>query len=270
MQSAGSSCDGDLRPVTPEEGAGARRPRPQAACLPVGPISPFDLACASYLYEAMTDYARSLDRLRTRIGPGNDLDPAVEEHRLALLKFLNDWGCRSLATDWHWLASTKLERWYCGARGRLASLEDPPWPSGARSCRDLADVFDELSTCVAARKMRKGRELLVSYGPTATAKTLFILRPALFPAWDGPIRCELGYQGDGASYAQFTADVHAKIAESAECCKQSGRILESLPRVLGRPTYTTLAQLVIDYYWITITRSVKLRGREEISRWLSW
>jgi len=244
--------------------------RPQAACLPEGPISPFDLACASYLYEAMTDYASSLDRLRTRIGVGNDLDPAVEEHRLALLKFLNEWGCRNLATDWHWLALAKLERWYCGARERLCSLENPPWSSDAQSRRDLADVFNELSTSIAARKMRKGREMLVSYGPTAAAKTLFILRPGLFPAWDGPIRSELGYQGDGESYAQFTTDVHAKIAESAECCKQGGFVFESLPEVLGRPAYTTLAQLVIDYYWITLTRRVKLRKREEISRWLSW
>ena len=250
--------------------AGASSPRLRAAGLPPGPITPFDLACASYLYEAMTGYASSLDELRRRIGIENVLDLSVEEHRLALLTFLNSWGCRNLATDWHHLALDQLRRWHCGARERLDGLDVPPWPSDARSRRDLADVFDELSASIAARKMRKGRELRVSYGLTATAKTLFILRPSVFPAWDGPIRSELGYSGDGSSYAQFTADVHAKIAESAEQCGQGRPLLESLPKVLGRPAYTTLTQLVAEYYWITITRRVTLRSCEEVSRWLSW
>jgi len=270
MPSMGSSRDGDLRSMTPQGEAGTPSTRSRAAGLPPGVITPFDLACASYLYEAMTDYARSLDKLRRCIGLENALDPSLEEHRLALLQFLNDWGCRGLATKWHRLPLAELERWYGAARDRLASLGGLSWPADARSRRDLAEVFDELSTSIAAHKMRKGRELHVSYGPTATAKTLFILRPDVFPAWDGPIRSALGYRGDGASYAQFTADVHAKIAESAEHYGEGRRLLENLPEALGRPAYTTLTQLVADYYWITITRGVKLREREEISRWLSW
>jgi hypothetical protein len=218
----------------------------------------------------MTDYARSLDRLRRRIGAGNDLDLTRDDHRLTLLKFLNDWGCRPLAVDWHWLAAAKLECWYCGARERLNGLRGALSPLDDASRRDLADVFDQLSRPIAARKMSKGREVLVSYGPTAAAKTLFILRPDIFPAWDGPIRDKLGYEGDGASYAQFTADVHAKIAETLEACRTTTCDFEHLPQLLMRPSYTTLAQLVVEYYWVTLTRGVALRRREEIATWLSW
>ena len=217
-----------------------------AAGLPEGPISPFDFACASYLYEAMTNYSRSLQGLREDVGLDNVLDLADEDHRLRLLKFLNEWVCRNLAKDCHGLASTRLERWCGRARDRLDVLVDPPWPPGAQSRRDVADVFTELSTSIASRRTQNGRKVAVSFGPTATAKTLFILRPSLFPAWDRPMRDTFGYGDDGASYAQFTADVHAKIAESAEHCRQSGLCLESLPEVLGRPVYTTLPQLVID------------------------
>jgi hypothetical protein len=240
------------------------------ACLPEGPISPFDIACASYLYESMTDYARSLDRFRTRIGVENDLDLTKEDHRYALLKFLNDWGCRNLAKDWHGLAAVELERWYCGARERLDSFGGPLSALDARSRRDLVDVFDELSTPIVARKKSKGHEVIVSFGPTAASKTLFVLRPSLFPAWDGPICKKLGYERDGESYAQFAKNVHDKIDESEQRCKQRGFILEGLPRILGRPSYTTLVQLFIEYYWITLTRGVSLRGRAEISEWLSW
>ena len=54
--------------------------------------------------------------------------------------------------------------------------------------------------------------------------------------------------------------------------EQRHRHRPHLPRLGLRlhPTYTTLTQLVVDYYWIAITRGVKLREREEISRWLSW
>ena len=198
------------------------------------------------------------------------VDLATEKHRSALLTFLNAWGCRGLATDWHWLASAGLECWYCRAREWLAALEGPPWALDATNSHALAEVFDELSTCIAARKTRKHQELLVSLGPTATSKTLFILRPDLFAAWDRPIRDACGYQGDGASYAQFTADVHAKITESSARCSEGRPLLEGLPQALGRPEYTTLTQLVGEYYWITLTRRVKLRGCEEIAEWLSW
>jgi hypothetical protein len=147
--------------------------RRQAARLPEGPISPFDFACASYLYEAMTNYSRSLQRLREDVGLDNGLDLADEGHRLRLLKFLNEWACRNLAKDCHGLASAALERWHGRARERLDALADPPWPPGAQSRRDVADVFAELSTSVASRRTQNGRKVAVSFGPTATAKTLF-------------------------------------------------------------------------------------------------
>ncbi len=242
----------------------------QKGCLPQGPISPFDIACASYLYEAMTDYARSLDRLRERIDTGRDLDLTEEDQRRALLKFLNDWGCRNLARDWHWLAAREVERWYRAARERLDGLDEFLASGSAKGRRDLIDVFDELSTHIVSRRTSKGGEVSVSFGPTATSKTLFVLRPNTFPAWDRPIRNKLGYEGDGESYAQFVEDIHSKIDESKQHFEQGGFAFASLPQQLRRPDRCTVVQLFAEYYWVTLTRGVSLRSRDEIVQWASW
>jgi hypothetical protein len=124
---------------------------PNKPGLPEGPIEPFDLAFACYLYESMTPYKGGLDRFRATTGAAPDLKR--EDHRLALLKFLNDWGCRNLAKEWHGLASEELDRWYSGAEDLLRL------PDGSRADRDmtrlgdLTTVFDSLSTCIAARKV---------------------------------------------------------------------------------------------------------------------
>jgi hypothetical protein len=218
----------------------------------------------------MTGYGASLDRLRSSIGAGNDLDLTSEDHRLALLRFLNAWGCRNLVTDWHPLALTELQSWYSRAHEQLDGFNGMGLTLDSNSRHDLIDMFDDLSTRTIAHRRANGRDVLVSFGPTATSKTLFVLRPALFVAWDGAIRETLGYRGDGRSYARFAEDLREKIEESKRQARLGGLDLESLPKRLGRPSYTTLAQLFGEYYWITQTRRVSLRSQEEISKSLSW
>ena len=75
---------------------------------------------------------------------------------------------------------------------------------------------------------------------------------------------------DGESYARYVEHVHDKIDESKQHFRQCDFALESLPQVLGREGYTTLVQLFGDYYWVKLTRGVRLRGRDEVADWLSW
>lgn len=234
------------------------------------PISPFGLASAAYLYEAMTGYAGSLAKLHSDIGAECELDLKDDSHRRALLKFLNAWGCRNLALDWHWLALEELQSWYGDCHERLDELTDRSLILDTALRTDLTEVFDGLSRRIISKKDRKGAKVQVSFGPTATSKTLFVLRPSLFPAWDGPIRNGLGYCGDGESYVEFLENVHDRMDECRRLSKLAGFDLNELPSILGRPDYTTLAQLVVEYYWITITRRVSLRTPQEISVWLSW
>lgn len=222
----------------------------------------------SYLYEAMTGYGQALDRFWSRIGTTDNLDLVKDDHRRALLKFLNDWGCRNLAVAWHSLALAELDSWYEATRERIDAFDGPTFE--AQNRRDLIEVYDDLSGRIIAHRKSKGGELSISFGPTATSKTLFVLRPELFPAWDGAIRTKLGHQDDGESYVEFVEHAHHQIRGLNRLAESSGFAIESLPQMLGRPSYTTLVQLVGEYYWITLTRSVSLRSRDEVTTWTSW
>jgi hypothetical protein len=222
----------------------------------------------SYLYEAMTSYGQSLDRFHRRVCAEGGLDLGREDHRRAVLEFLNGWGCRNLAIAWHRLALRELDRWYGTVREELNLLDGPASDTETRCV--LVRVYDDLCARTIARRKRNGRKEDVSFGPTATSKTLFVLRPRLFPAWDAAIRDKLGYRGDGESYAQYVDHVHERIAALDRLASQSDFPLERLPKMLGRPDYTTPGQLVGEYYWITITRGVSLRSRDDLSTWLSW
>ena len=112
--------------------------------------------------------------------------------------------------------------------------------------------------------------MLVSFGPTATAKTLFALKPRTFPAWDGPMRKAFLHDGTGESYTEFVKDIHRKIVETESYCRSQGFNLEELPAKLGRPAYTTVGQLIIEYYWITVTRGVSLPSKSAMREWLAW
>ncbi len=236
--------------------------------LPPGPIEPLDMAVACCMYKEMTSYAGSLDRLRESVGPDPDL--SLDDHRAALLQFLNDWGCRNLAKAWHERASDALEGWWSSTRDWLEQLPDDPGYFDAARLREVARAFRLLSESNAAEKTRQGVDLQVSFGPTATSKTLFALRPSALPAWDGPMRKAFGYDDDGVAYAHFVRDLHEKIAETAVCFNERGLELSGLPTELGRPAYTTVAQLVIEYYWITVTRGVSLPSSDVLRGWLSW
>lgn len=75
---------------------------------PGQPVSLGELAIACYAYDVMTGYGKSLRNSQERLGGGLDLDSP--EDRLALLRWLNSWGCRNLALAYHELASSNLAR----------------------------------------------------------------------------------------------------------------------------------------------------------------
>jgi len=65
-----------------------------------------ELAYACPLYAAFTDFDKSIIEFRRVASPALDLGNAA--HRKALLKWLNSWGCRQFAKDYHPMASRAL------------------------------------------------------------------------------------------------------------------------------------------------------------------
>lgn len=65
-----------------------------------------ELAFACYIYDRMTDFNRSYHKFLEKTKP--QLDISIDDHRLALLKWLNDWGCRQFYRDFHKQASEEI------------------------------------------------------------------------------------------------------------------------------------------------------------------
>jgi hypothetical protein len=100
----------------------------------------------------------------------------------------------------------------------------------------------------------RNREVSVVFGDTAAAKTLFVLRPRVFPPWDDPIRLAFGWQtGGGAAYAEFLRLTAEALRELAE--RLSTEVSE-LPSHLGRSP-SSPPKLVDEYLWVRVTRELE-------------
>ena len=88
-------------------------------------------------------------------------------------------------------------------------------------------------------------------------------------AWDDAIRSKLGHDGSGASYVRLLADVRGKLREIADQCTAVGVALDDLPQVLDRP-HSTAAELIDEYYWVTLTRGVTPPELARLREWLKW
>jgi len=68
------------------------------------------LALASTMYDSLMPFNYSLGRLNKATGGSIDLTNPT--HRISLLQWLNDWGCRHLSEDQHDVASNSILNWY--------------------------------------------------------------------------------------------------------------------------------------------------------------
>ncbi len=168
------------------------------------------------------------------------------DHRSALLRFLNAWGCRIRLPrpgepD---LFDTGIAAWWGTFSPTL------PRPSLDRlsdaAIRRLVAPFDAL----AAVRVTPARTL----GSTATAKALYALRPRSVLPWDAAIATTLHGGRDGAAFARHLMLgrdwANALLAELGS----RGRSVTAAeaPALLGRGG-VSLAKILDEYTFVTIT-----------------
>jgi hypothetical protein len=73
-------------------------------------VTLYKLALASTMYNSLTPFNYSLGLLNSTTGGSIDLTNSA--HRIFLMKWLNDWGCRHLSEDQHDVASNSIFNWY--------------------------------------------------------------------------------------------------------------------------------------------------------------
>ncbi len=207
----------------------------------------------------MMDYGGSLRDFREQVDDNLDLDDA--RHRDALLSWLNAWGCRIALISLQEL-SQELAAWHPKARRQLPGSADRLQDLDDALLEKFVDLFDHLSGL-------RPREGIRKLGPTAASKTLFALRPHAFVPWDRAIRDEFQAEGTGESYVSFLKRASGDLRQLSRQCSGHGFDLAALPERIGRHGATG-AQLIGEYYWVTITRKAKPPGRSTLREWSDW
>ena len=227
-----------------------------------------NLAFACYLYSSMTGYDKSYDQLRDKTKP--QLELHYPAHRQALLVWLRAWGCRQFVLEYHELASREIADWYnqfarelFPKETALLDLSDDRFQLIERAYAVLVD------RPAGERKSRGGGLSTVPVGPTDTAKILFALRPNALVPWDEPMRAHFRLEGSGQDYGQYLRKVQGELQELWKDCGALGIPFQSLPARLGRP-HSSLAKLVDEYFWVTITRKCPCPPADQLAEWTSW
>jgi hypothetical protein len=203
------------------------------------------------LYGQLTSYDASLQGFRESVAP--EFDPSRPEHRARLFQWLNSWGCRQFALDHHaTTASESLVRWADVWLSRLPSADRLLTDLSATETRQCAAAYDALRGQTASFKTRGSRSLVVTYGPTGAAKTLFAIRPMAVPPWDDPIRRALGFSGDLGSFRVYLMGVAAQLRSLQ---LEAGVPVSALPALVGRPD-SSPPKLIDEYNWVTITKKL--------------
>jgi len=150
----------------------------------------------------MTDYDSSYLQFLRKTEP--QLDLGNEQHCKALLKWLNDWGCRQFAINYHGQASEEIRKWFIDSGKQLISIDKTILDLTEDDFASVKSVYAELVNKTASlRDLRSGGQSEVEFGPTGTAKILFALRPNSYIPWDEPMRTKFQLDGSAGDYVKF-------------------------------------------------------------------
>jgi len=223
-------------------------------------------AVAGLLYNSLTPYNNSLVNFRS--ATGDRIDLTIQEHRDALMKWLNDWGCRHLSEDQHQVASQSILDWYQTNCATLFNEKTPLWQLEGQEIETAANAYGSLKDRIGARRSRYGKDSEVRIGPTAASKVLFAIRPKALMPWDEAMRISFECDGSPESYLKYLITIRNLTSHIGDLCSNKGFQIDDLPQKLGRPNSTVLA-LANEYIWVTETRKVELPSSETLKQWAS-
>jgi len=222
------------------------------------------LAVAGLLFNSLTPYNTSLVNFRS--ATGDRIDLTIQEHRDALMNWLNDWGCRHLSKDQHQVASQSILDWYQTNCATLFSDKTSLWQLEDQEIETAANAYGSLKDSTGAWRIRGGRKLEVHIGATAASKILFAIRPKALMPWDEAMRTSFKCDGSPTSYSRYLKTIRNLTSHIGGLCRNKGFQIDDLPKELGRPNSTVLA-LVNEYIWVTETGKCELPSSHTLARW---
>lgn len=189
---------------------------------------------------------RAERRFAVDTAPAADLGQA--DHRVALLRFLNAWGCRiRVPRDGEPdLFDAGIGAWWAQLTYPLP--QTPLHRLGDTAIARLATAFEALRTTRIATTR--------TLGSTAAAKALYAMRPDTVMPWDAAIAQHLHGGRDGAAFARHLAlGREWAVRLLTEVAARDPRIgARGLPAYLGRGS-VSLAKILDEYAYVMITRA---------------
>ena len=206
----------------------------------------FGIAYASRLFRQQ-DYQSTYQAFSDATSP---LDFTNASHAEALRTWLNQWGCRISKQK---PISRTLAIW---ARNWVARLPH-------RSLRNLFEADIEL---LGSAYWELRNNLL---GPAAAAKAIFALKPETAIPWDQAIRDGLGLKDNRDGYPEMLRRSQKEANFLVEDASELGISESDIPKEIGSPG-RTLARLLDEYHWITLTQGHQIPSVKDLKLWLSW
>ncbi len=224
----------------------------------------FELAFACYIYRCFTADDASYLCFLTATNHSPDL--SIQEHRQALLTWLNQWGCRQFANRYREKASDEILSWFNEFNVSLPGNNRNLWDITEQEFVPIGSAYESLSGRIASYRNENRSSVHIRFGSIGAAKILFAIRPRSFVPWDNPIRDSLRFNNNYVGYLQH---VRSLIEELAQSCRLNGFELSDLPGRLGMPL-STVPKLIDQYYWVTITKGCCLPDEATFQQWANW
>ena len=227
----------------------------------------YELAFGCHVYAGVTDYDQSYRKFLEATIRKPDL--SVAEHRTALLRWLNKWGCRQFDKDHHDDAAKEILTWYSQCNSKLIPPDQHLWELTDADLAFVKDAYEDLSKRTVGYKLRNGKFVRSTIGPTGTAKILFAIRPKAFIPWDDAIREKHRYDSPAYSYLAYLKQVKNTIGNLQKACQVHFIEVTDLPRLFGRLD-STVVKLIDEYYWVTLARKCSPPPTDTLRLWIDW
>ena len=198
---------------------------------------------AHYLYNKIESYDENLTKFLND-PKNNNFNFHDDEQTIALLKWLNKWGCRNISKASYPNLCETLPIWW--SQNNVSHFE--------RDEASVSHIFNTLMHIIVS----EDNERTVTFGPTAASKTLFIIDKDYFIPWDKKIR--KGYSSDGNGYYNYLTNSKNELNELRTRLIESGIIWEN-ERILFQ-NYISDMKLIDEYNWITKTKEMNLENNE--------
>jgi hypothetical protein len=225
-----------------------------------------EVAFSCCVYDSIENFNKTFNDFIDATKPSINLSDS--NHRNALIKWLNQWGCRYKKED-HEMLSESIATWILYNGSNLPQVNVNLWELNKDDLIKIGQAYEDLAGRYASYQISGEKKVLKRIGPTGASKILFAIRPNCLIPWDDPIRAQFGFNeiyyasSSYIDYLQYSCSLFSKL-----CSRYNFNLLD-LPKQLDRPQ-STVPMIIDHYYWITVTRKCNIPDHKLFSKWAYW